>query len=238
MTRNATLFAAALASATAHAQLSDHIGLDIHNGRIITIEWESGPGGPDRVFTGQFEDLGGLIFTDDPGTNSRGGTFDIPARLGFNILTELREWDPAAPGFGPTAQSISIEFASGALSATTASGFVPGFTTPIRDETTHPTNPAQWGRHHSHLDFILNGPGGATPADGIYLLELEWFYEPGPGNTTTYDNSAPFWMVFGWNRSIAEIQTAERYVRDFIVPTPGTAAILSLAGLTLLRRRR
>lgn len=229
--------AVALMAAAAHADFNSHFGINVEDGRLTTWDWVSGPGyiAPDRVFVST---LDGTTPSDSPGTNSVGGTFDTPGDIGFNFLHELRIWDNPQDGFRPTdGETLTMRF--GPLSATTGTGFVPGWATAVRDENSHPDNPNQWGRHHIHPEYELNAASGQPdPADGVYLVELEWFYEAGSGNPTSYDNSDPFWIVFGYNATLSEIEAAETYVREVIVPAPGAAGLLALGGLVALRRRR
>ncbi|TVQ31564.1 MAG: hypothetical protein EA376_08820 [Phycisphaeraceae bacterium] len=226
---------AAIASAapSALAQFNSHFGLNHVDGAIVTEDWVSGPGylGPDRVFAGQLDASG---FAADPGTNSVGGTFPTPGEIGFNFLHELRVWDGST--FTPTAgETLTMSFAGGILSATTDAGFVAGWATAVRDESSHPTNSSQWGRHHIHPNYTLNpAPGQMTAADGVYLIELEWFYS-GAESIATSDAT---WLLMSFNAD-GEVSAAADYVRNVIVPSPGAAVVLAGAfGLMGARRRR
>jgi len=239
----AALTAAAIAS-SAGAVINSHFGIDVVNGALSTQAWQSGVGylGESRVFVQTIDPV--TFFRTDPGTNSPGGTFATPGAIGFNILDELKVWDSTTQSFVAADETMTIGFGSDPFSggflqsATTDVGFVPGFATAVRDETSHPTNPGQWGRHHIHHTFQLNGVGSSNPADGVFLLNLEFFYEPGAGNTVTYDNSLPFWVVFGLNSSEAELVIARDYVQNVVIPAPASAGLLAIAAFAAARRRR
>ncbi|MCC5822452.1 MAG: hypothetical protein LAT64_06935 [Phycisphaerales bacterium] len=219
----------------ASAELTgQHIGLNAVDGRLVTERWLSGTGflGEEQVFTRQFG-----MANDDPGTNSFGGTFETPGAIGFNILSGLQVWRGVDSGFSATdGETMTISF--GPASATTGSGFVAGYSTAVRDENTHPTNSAQWGRHHTHNLFTLNNNGAS--GEGLFLLNLEWYYEAGPGNDTSLANSKPMWILFDFTAGgdTQELILAANWAREFVVPAPGGAAVLALAGLGLARRRR
>ncbi len=221
-------------SSTAMASIDSHIGINVVDGQLTTQGWQSGTGylGEKRVFTGVFDPF--AFATDDPGTNSVGGTFATPGAIGFNILNELLVWNGS--GFSSTAETMTVAF--GPESVTTGSGFVNGFATNVRDENSHPDNESQWGRHHIHHDWILNGDNGANPNDGIYLLELELYYEAGQGNDVSYENSKNFYMVFGLNESDVAILDVAGWVQTTMIPAPGALALLALAGMAGTSRRR
>jgi hypothetical protein len=220
-------------AATAVASIDTHIGINVVDGQLTTQGWLGGTGylGEKRVFTGVFDPDN--FATGSPGTNSVGGTFATPGAIGFNILNELLVWNGA--GFSSTSETMTIAF--GPESATTDAGFVSGFATNVRDENSHPGNENQWGRHHIHHDWILNGDGG-NPNDGIYLLELELYYEAGAGNDTSYANSKNFYMVFGLNSDESQILGVADWVQINMIPAPGALALLALAGLAGCSRRR
>ncbi|TVQ63677.1 MAG: hypothetical protein EA379_03520 [Phycisphaerales bacterium] len=230
-----SILAAIASGAAATAAADRHIGIDAVDGRLTTFNYQSGVGylNTQRVFTNIFD--ADLFFTDDNGTNMPGGTLATPGAVGFNILGSLLVWDSGLQNFVSTDHTINIS--AGPASVDTADGFVAGFGTNVRDEISHPDNSAQWGRHHTHFGYTLNGPEG-TPSDGIYLLNLEWWYEAGDGNPVSYDTSLPFWTVFGLNVDDTDLLNTAQWVRDNVVPAPGAAAILGLAALAGVRRRR
>lgn len=208
-----------------------HWGISVNDdGRLVTEGWQGGVGylGESRVFAFESQELAGQQFFDI-GTNSVGGTFATPGQIGFNYRSAVGLWN--GDGFDDAGVDMTFQF--GTLSATSGMGFVPGFGTAVRDETTHPSSPGQWGRHHTHQDVFLS-PGAS---DGIYLMEFELWYLPGNGNPVTYADSRPFWVLFSQNSSPSEVDVAISYVQDVIVPAPGSLAVLGLGALALRRRR-
>lgn len=233
-----TIAAGALLSTFAGTAIADltgrHIGLRPVDGELVTERWESGVGylGREQLFTRQFE-----LANDDPGTNSFGGTFETPGTIGFNILSELQVWRGVDNGFTPTdGETMTVSF--GPASATTAGGFVSGYGTRVRDETTHPTNPAQWGRHHTHNLFLLNDNGAS--GEGLFLLNIEWWYEALPGNNASLTTSLPVWVLFDFTDggNTPELILAANWAREFVVPAPAGVTALALGGLLGTRRRR
>jgi hypothetical protein len=78
-----------------------------------------------------------------------------------------------------------------------------------------------------HFPMTLN-----NPPEGIYLVELEL-----RTSLAGVQNSAPFWMVLNYGLNGPEHERAVDYVKEHIVPTPGTAAMLGLAAICRRRRR-
>lgn len=228
----ATALALALA-ASAAAQFNSHLGISVgSDGDLVTERWQSGTGylGAERVFAfnGIDDGAGGLFF--DVGTNSVGGTFAYPGEIGFDFMSPLGVWD--GDHFDLVASTVTFQF--GPITATSGSGVVPGYGTLVRDPNTHPTNPAQWGRHHTHQNVFMS----AGTAPGVYLMEFVLWYEPGNGNPTTYGDSLPFWMLFNYGGSVEEVVAATAWVQTNLVPAPGAIALLGAAGLLGRRRRR
>jgi len=184
-----------------------------------------------RVFEAEFGEVPGFPnLLGEPGFY----TEQLPAGtgIGFNIVDALRVWNGS--DFGTIgAQSMSIfgdPFPDGDVATTpgSAGAFVPGFEFIEAD-----TN----GFFDDHPTFQLNGP-----ADGVYLLSLELFTD-----VSGIANSETMYIVFGSNLDgslgdevafEAAIESAVDYVNTVIIPTPGTAGLLALAGFAATRRRR
>jgi len=222
----------ALGSVAAASPFNTHWGLSVgENGQLVTEGWQSGVGylGESRVFAFNSQNLLGTDFFDI-GTNSVGGTFATPGSIGFDFRSALQIWN--GNGFDDAGVNLTAQF--GPFVATSGTGFVPGFGTAVRDETSHPSNPAQWGRHHTHQDLFIDS--GAS--DGIYLMEFSLWYEAGDGNPTSYADSDSFWVLFNLNGDVSEVSVAADWVQVNIVPTPGVLTAFGLAGLMATRRRR
>jgi hypothetical protein len=221
---------AALAAPHALAHEGD-VGLAIINNRLVTgiveedagSEWVIANG--QRVFLGELDSAG---FAADPGLfsgplGSATGPITIPAGagLGFNIRTSLLAWNGA--GFSATDHQMRLEFASGAVSATTPAlpAIVPGF--PIGTGT---------GGFDEHWDFFLQRTAGPLQV-GIYLLEVELLLA-----NSSVQASDPIWFVMNFGDTEVAHEVAEEWVEANLVPTPGAAGLIALAGLTATRRRR
>ena len=202
---------AALTAAPALAQHEDDVELTIVDNRIVT---------EGRVFEAEFGDSGIFNFTDDPGFDSENGTFQANSMVGFNVTGAFRIWN--GNGFDNAVNTLTISF--GALEIVVGSDpFTPGFG----------INANASGRWHRHLNYTLND---VTPTSdpAIYLLELE-LWNQGTGVET----SLPFWKVFAFGDvTHQEHEAAVDWVQANLVPAPGAVALLGLAGLAGLGRRR
>ncbi|HBS29471.1 MAG TPA: hypothetical protein DEB06_08495 [Phycisphaerales bacterium] len=221
-----SLFAlGALASAGfAHGEDVD-IGVRVVAGALETfgvsdVLGSTGDEPVERVFAGE---LGSIEFgpngIDDPGFFA--DTLTDGTAVGFNIRAALGRWNGA--GFDLSiseTMTIARFFGSpGQIDAASGVGFVPGFTLAT----------ASGGGFDEHPVYILNGPGG-TPADGVYLLELEV-------TSPALQTSLPLWIVFNLNTDEAIHDEAIEWVEANLVPSPGVLAAAPLA-LGARRRRR
>jgi hypothetical protein len=223
--------AALVCVAPVHAQKHGDIAPLVENGRIVT--WlglhDPPPGsliGPARVFEAEFPDPGTIgpgdpIIINEPGYFGLSGNPLEGFSLGFNIRTYLREWSVPAQEFPDAPASTTITASApviGAVTTPLTGVLVPGLTLP--------SLPA--GGFDFHFDHELNAN---TP--GIYLLELELFTNR-PGTA----NSLPYWVVFNYGLSEPEHEAAVEWVETNLVPAPGGATLLALAGVLASRRRR
>ncbi|MFM9997191.1 MAG: hypothetical protein ACKVU4_15490 [Phycisphaerales bacterium] len=218
-------------AAVLHAQKHGDVAPLVENGRIVT--WlgvdDPPPGsliGPARVFAAEFPDPG-TIGPGDPIINDEPGYLGLPGNplegfsLGFNIRTYLRAWSVGAQEFPDAAASTTITASApiiGSVTTPLTAMLVPGLTLPSLPV----------GGFDFHFDHELNAN---TP--GIYLLELELFTNR-PGTA----NSLPFWVVFNYGLPESEHEAALDWVEANLVPAPGGAVLLALAGILASRRRR
>lgn len=192
------------------------IGLKIVNDRLRSGRVLETPAGEfvktgPRVFGAEFQDMFGLVTTDEPGLFGEPGNFPTTI-LRFDVPNPIVMWDGSTLST-PTASTITIEF--GPNSATTGPGAISGFGIPV--------GPAGFDEHY---EFFLN-----TPAVGIYLLELDFSVDaPGviPADTV--------FVVFNHGLSEIEHEAAIDWVREHRVPAPGP--ILCMGGLAWLAARR
>jgi hypothetical protein len=217
----------ALALLAASGVASADVGFRIANNQLVTwleddalpppINWVR----PERVFDGDLDLVGGIVTSNDPGFHGEDGTL-TGFHLGFNILAAARVWDVAHQNFN----TISP------LTLTMSAPLVGGVTTPPLDPTVPipgPNVPVPPGEFDFHYDYGLNG---STP--GIYLLELQITTDrPGIGA------SLPYWVSLNYGLPQSEHDASIEWVRQNLVPAPGSAA----AGLAVLicglaRRRR
>jgi len=232
------LTAAALAAAASSAALAGDLDVWVSfaDGQIVTgsadkstnpVTFTSGV----RVFEAEFGEVPGFPdLLDEPGFY----TEQLPAGtgIGFNIVDALRVWNGS--DFDTIgSQSMSIfgdPFPDGDVATTpgTAGMFVPGFEFIEADAN---------GFFDDHPTFQLN-----NQADGVYLLSLELFTD-----ASGIANSEPFYIVFGSNEdgTLGDDEAFEEaveagvdYVNNVIIPTPGAAGLLALAGFAATRRRR
>ncbi len=188
-----------------------------------------------RVFGYEFgeEDPLQPFFAQDPGFNnfplSNGGTFPANTDFGFDVLSNLQVWDGAGDvsfGLVPNGTSLLLEKGSqfievGPDNALPLSGF------------TIETSDGDGQIEDTHLDAILQGPGGADPALGIYLVEMRL--------TSTADllASESFWAVFNAGLDEEAHEEAIEWVETVLVPEPAMAMMMLVGGgLAFSRRRR
>lgn len=218
----------ACTAATASADHFD-IGVLVSDGRIETWAADHTLGqyfNPERLFAGEMDLIAGSVVGDEPGFYFQNGTVFGGAFVGFNIRAALRVWDPLAPSNAPGTNFLPIP-ASTLTFGDSVTGTV---TTPTFDPPS-PITGLQVLIPSVGVDFhfpmTLN-----NPAEGIYLVELEL-----RTSLAGVQNSAPFWMVLNYGLNEPEHERAVDYVKEHIVPTPGTAAMLGFAAICRRRRR-
>jgi hypothetical protein len=198
------------------------ISLMISGGQIVTTKVSEGgdPLGPSRVFSGLLTDVLGEWYTAEPGLQIDDGTLTPGTDLRLYFSKALRQWN------GSSFASV----AGGTISATfgplTNSIVTPGSDTNSAN-LLFPVEPL--GGLHDHPDWVL---AGHTPSGGpeFFLVEARFAYN---GST----DSDPFYIVFGLNATEEQLEEIEGWVETNIVPTPGSLALLAIAGLAARRRR-
>ncbi len=221
-----------MTSAAAYARDGKHfdIWLQPVGSTIVTGSITEGtPGKPinalERVFGAELgEDIAFPYSAFEPGFQSLASPLTAGMIWSFNIVASLGTW--TGKGFDAASETMTIDF--GPASATTGAGFVSGFSfTGFAD-----------GLMHDHFDFTLN-PGsplaGAAPADGIYLLTLEFL---GVNGAIAYSASDPVFLVFNLNMDEREHEAAIEWTQQNLAPAPGALAMLAMTGLFAARGRR
>lgn len=187
-----------------------------------------------RVFNFAFDDPTTPGFTQDPG-------FHTPLNSGFapstavsvSPITALTYWSgTGSPTFGMAPNDPTLKLAFGLTSAT-ANNTAPSGTVLIG-------NTDSSGALHEHIESSLTGPGGQTPASGIYMVGLK-LTDP------QYSDSQPFYALYNnGGLSDDQVTAAKTYVRDTlapgsnlaVAPEPSGVCLLALGACGLLVRRR
>jgi hypothetical protein len=220
--KNAAISLLAAAGLAAPAWAEGDISLMISGGQLVTTKVsETGdPLGPSRVFSGLLTDNLGEWYTDEPGIQIDDGTLTPGADLRLYFSKALRQWNG----------SSFASFAGGTVSATfgplTNSIVTPGSDT-NSGNLLFPVETL--GGLHDHPDWVLAGHTPTGSAE-FFLVEARFSYD---GSI----DSDPFYIVFGLNATEEQLEEVEAWVETNVVPTPGSLALLAMAGLAARRRR-
>ena len=175
--RSVGLAICALATHASHAQHTGDISPAIVDGAIVTNRLgDDGQPVSARVFTVQLGDTGVPHFAADPGYDAPAGTFPSGMRLGWKATAPLRRWN----GSDFVATDAQVRFSYLTASFTVASAPVTGFTLLVQSS----------GGIHRHLSMTLSGAGGAEPAAGAYLAEMQMF------GTSPAIEGRTYWLLF------------------------------------------
>ncbi len=205
------------------AQHAGDISLIVEpNGKMRTARQVVLPSGktltlPERVFPAEFSDLGGVVFSDEPGWDVQDGTLPASSLLGFDIHKALRVWDGSGFGTIP-AETLTIELGPQSRTTPGSDVIVPGFGLKVDEE----------GGLHAHFEYVLDLPAST----GVYLLELSMWSDAGLTGTR------PFWIVFNHGMDELTHDEAVFWVYSNYVPSPGAAAVVLGLGVFSLGRRR
>jgi hypothetical protein len=193
-------------------------------GRIVTgaaTEDEQLLRANERVFGAEFG--GDPMFpflATEPGFQTLLSSFSSLTSLTFNIEDEIGRWNGGGFDFGLD-ESMTLSFEGSSVDS--AGGFVSGF-----DIMTD-----AGGYLHDHFFMNLNGAGRSDPLDGVYLMPLSFEIT---GNASS--RSLPFWFVLNLNMSEEDHEAAIDWVTAELAPAPGGLALLGLAFMGGVRRRR
>lgn len=183
--------------ASFHPASAQHLG-DVQ----LRLEGEQLTTGNNRIFTNEFDDFGGTLFTDDPGFEAQSGALPAGVPIGFNVLQSLWYWDGAQLLPPPLAAKIKVSL--GPVSPV----FVSGRSGPQTGFTIQTASSS--GTIHTHPSYTLS-PGDAPY--GVYGVVLEATSPP-------YQPSLPFLFAFNYG------------LQDLDKVFAGVDAIALAAGIT------
>lgn len=172
-----------------------------------------------RVFETELNNLG---FADEPGfyTNSTGG-FTPGQFIGYRNIGTLKVWNGA--DFDQDA-ATSLNQIVGPMIKSTPAGNVTeeGFRFQYNG-----------GEYDEHPDLQL----ADTSTAGVFLWELDFFVSDSATGSTILGESQRIFIVINFGIDDVEFERAVEYAES-VVPAPGAAGVLALAGLVAARRRR
>jgi|GEM_PF-2056067 len=175
----------------------------------------------ERVFAA---DMLGSVATgweaEEPGIFIPEASLPDNTQVGFNILGNLLYWDGTGPvsAVGASA-AMTLRFGPESRVTPGDASTVAGFGINYDADAI--------GGFDEHYDHLL----GAGAAEGIYFLQTSF-------TLTGFSDSDSVWTVF--NAGLTELRHDEaiEYAETVLVPAPGGAGVLALAGLIGARRRR
>ncbi len=225
--RNVVIGAAVcLAPSAVVAQHADVLLIpDFVNGVVATGAFDDDSGMVlsmnQQVFEAEFGEADPMNpnFADEPGFRALPGDFD-DSYWGFNIIDTVLVWNGTDfSTVSPYSMTINLGPSPDITSPAAPGGFTAGFDIPVGA-----------GGFDDHLNLFLDAPMDGS-ADGIYLLTLE-VYAEGLGA------SDPIWFVMNRGLSELEHEAAVDWVNANLVPAPGSIALVGVAGIAAVRRRR
>lgn len=251
--------AAAILTPTSLRADEADIGVRIVDGRFRTAQWDHADrvmGGDARVFGGELEFfaasgmLPASVFGDEPGWGALAGTFMTDTTLTFTARSALRYFDGAdltsilfsttttrlrlANNLDPRPAGESDFILSPLSDPDDPSAFDPSRSFTINVGPSFPGGEPLGGFHrHLWYDLLAQSGDAEDVAEGFYLIEFDI-------SGSAADRSLPFWIVFKFGESFSESDhdAVIDWVNDNVVPTPGTAGLMLLAGVIASRRRR
>lgn len=219
-------------ASTTFAQLVDEdIGAVVTNNRLVT--WAADHDTetyvrPERVFHGAMDLISGAVVGDEPGFFFLPNSQLAGQTVGFNFRKAVRAWDPLG---GSNASNANFQAIS--TSTITIGDVVTGTVTSPLVDPPSPLTGLQITIPVAGLDFHYPMTLNAPANEGIYLVELEL-----RTNLAGVANSLPYFAVINYGLDESEHERAVEYVENFVVPTPGSAAVLLPTALLLAARRR
>ncbi|MBO6513269.1 MAG: hypothetical protein JJ974_04815 [Phycisphaerales bacterium] len=220
------LTAIIIASACATSALADggDYGLAIIDGTVAVGIGDHDEGTisdfGERVFAADMFVSGPNWFADEPGIFIEEASLPDNTQVGFTLTQSLMYWDgTGAVSFSQASDAMTLAFGPASVSTSMDNSPVAGFSINYDADTV--------GGFDEHMDYLLAG----SAANGIYLL----------ANTFSLSGAVDSDVIFTlFNAGLDEDahDLAIEYAENVLVPTPGAASLLALAGFGAVSRRR
>lgn len=222
--KTAATIALAAAASLALADGGDY-GLAIMNGSVAVGIGDHDEGTisdfGERVFAADMSLIGLNWFADEPGIFIEEGSLADNTQVGFTLTSALMYWDgTGSVNFVQSADAMTLAFGPASVSTAFDNNPVTGFNLNYDAD--------QAGGFDEHFDYTLDA---SSAVSGIYLL----------ANTFSLSGAADSEVIYTvFNAGVSEVthDAAIEYVESVIVPAPGAAALLGLAGIGAVSRRR
>lgn len=219
------LIFSALLGVTAMAVAHQDIWLTTSGNKLMTGEEPLGgdPFTPAYVFGMDLgEDPNDPYYSEDPGFDTAVGAFSAGSSIGFEFMRAVAKWNGST--FVNVANTFTASKAVGGttLSATSGSGWAPGFSLDVASD----------GTWHEHFGWTLNGIGSANPETGVYRLAIRMVT-----SNTSLTASDEFWVIVNNGDTELNHDAAIDYAIQ-TVPEPATMTALGLAFGALAARKR
>lgn len=189
------------------------VGIGDHDDQSISAFGE-------RVFAADMFVSGPNWFADEPGIFIEQGSLPDNTQVSFTLISPLMYWDGSgAVNFVQATDAMTLGFGPASVSTGFDANPIAGFAINYDADAV--------GGFDEHLDYLLDG----TAAAGIYLLANTF-------SLSGASDSDLIYTVFNAGLDEGAHDIAIDYVETVLVPAPGAAGLLALAGLGAASRRR
>lgn len=209
--------------ALAHGEDADY-GLAIIDGTVAVGIGDHDTGSisdiGERVFASEMSISGPNWFADEPGIFIEEASLPDNTQVSFTLTQSLMYWDgTGAVSFSQAANAMSLGFGPASASTSLDNNPVAGFSINYDADVS--------GGFDEHMDYTIDG----SAPSGIYLL----------ANTFSLSGAMDSDVIFTvFNAGLDEEfhDAAIGYTESVLVPAPGSAGLLALAGFSAMSRRR
>lgn len=214
---------AAASIALGHGEDADY-GLAIMDGAVAVGLGDHDTGTisdfGERVFAAEMSLSGSNWFADEPGIFIEEGSLADNTQVSFTLTSALLYWDGnGAVNFSQAANAMTLAFGPASVSTAFNNNPVAGFSINYDAD--------QVGGFDEHFDYTIDASAGA----GIYVLANSF-------SLSGATDSEVIFTVFNAGLEEDMHEAAIEYVEDVLVPAPGATALLALAGMGAVSRRR